>query len=372
MHSSCTQFSLSGFSSNQISAEYEYWEQSFTELALTPDLDRVLAEEPELVSGIEAAIENAIARAYGGINKHDYGEHQSHLFLQRILYRINRLCLFWYDDLENYTNERSLYLQKLRNQIENIWQEWELSLLHWDNLPQLDVEDVQQGLKERVKRDLNPEISPESAFLREEMSLIGYKHLLAIASLDGLVEGSRLSRILAGVANPVMCTLVKVLLEEYGNGRYQRKHSTFYAQMLAELGMSTQPEAYLDLVPWEVLACANHNFFTTERKREYLTYCGALTFFEVAGPASYRDYLTAARRLNLSEAALGYWDLHIREDERHGQWMLEDVALPLADMYPEQAWEILLGYDREKFMGQRATTAIVKSIRITEILAEQV
>ncbi|MCC5624593.1 iron-containing redox enzyme family protein, partial [Nostoc sp. CHAB 5715] len=39
----------------------------------------------------------------------------------------------------------------------------------------------------------------------------------------------------------------------------------------------------------------------------------------------------AAQRLGLSEAAMGYWELHIREDERHGRWMLDDVALPLAE-----------------------------------------
>lgn len=35
----------------------------------------------------------------------------------------------------------------------------------------------------------------------------------------------------------------------------------------------------------------------------------------------------------MSEKARGYWDLHIREDERHGRWMLNDVALPLAKSF---------------------------------------
>jgi hypothetical protein len=134
------------------------------------------------------------------------------------------------------------------------------------------------------------------------MTEAGYRHLLAIGSFDGLVEGSRLSRILGGAANEVQCTLTKVLLEEYGNGRYTRKHSTFFAQMLNEFGMNTEPEAYFDLVPWEVLACDNHNFLVTERKIYFLRYCGGLTYFEVAGPSWYRNYLAAAQRLQLSAA----------------------------------------------------------------------
>ena len=46
----------------------------------------------------------------------------------------------------------------------------------------------------------------------------------------------------------------------------------------------------------------------------------------------YRNYLAAAQRLGLSDDASGYWALHIKEDERHGRQMVEDVAVPLIDM----------------------------------------
>ena len=35
-----------------------------------------------------------------------------------------------YDDLRNYSNERSIYLAQLRNSIEEPWQQWELG--HFD------------------------------------------------------------------------------------------------------------------------------------------------------------------------------------------------------------------------------------------------
>ena len=53
---------------------------------------------------------------------------------------------------------------------------------------------------------------------------------------------------------------------------------------------------------------------------------------QVNGPSVYRTYLAAAQRLGLSEDASGYWELHIREDERHGRQMVEDVAVKLVDM----------------------------------------
>ncbi|HEY9801571.1 MAG TPA: iron-containing redox enzyme family protein [Leptolyngbyaceae cyanobacterium] len=338
--------------------EYDRAEQQFLLLLATEDLDNNLDQQAAIVNNFEEAVSTAIDAAYEA----DSNE-LAHRFLQRILYRINRLNLFWYDDLQHYTNERSLYLSSCRHQIEAAWQKWELAQVDVAALQKLDVK---QALIDRAKADLDPPLSAASHYIREEMSETGYRHLLAIGSFDGLVEGSRLSRILGGTANEVQCTLVRVLLEEYGNGRLSRKHSTFFAQMLAEFGMNTEPEGYFDLVPWEVLACANHNFLLTERRRYYLRYSGGLTYFEVAGPAAYRNYLAAAQRLGLSNAAMGYWELHIKEDERHGRWMLEDVALPLAERYPNDAWELVLGYDQEKLMGDRAAEAVVRSIRQAE------
>jgi Iron-containing redox enzyme len=341
---------------------YDTAEKQFIHFLDLEDLDKKLDAQLSSASEFESVLSNAIANAF----EKETSDESAHRFLQRTLYRINRLNLFWYDDLRHYANERSLYLQKWRNQIETAWQKWELAQFDVAGLQQLSVKDSKQALTERYSADLNPPLSVMCHYIRQEMTEVGYSHLLAIASFDGLVEGSRLSRILGGAANEVQCTLVRVLLEEYGNGRFSRKHSTFFAHMLSEFGLDTEPERYFDIVPWEVLAAANHNFLLTECKRYFLRYNGGLAYFEIAGPAAYRNYLAAAKRLGLSDAAMGYWELHIREDERHGLWMLQDVALPLADMYPNDAWQLVLGYDQEKFMGERAAKAVVHSIRETE------
>lgn len=52
--------------------------------------------------------------------------------------------------------------------------------------------------------------------------------------------------------------------------RLHKKHSTFFASMMAELGLEPQPEGYMDTAPWQLLACANHNFLLSERRAHYL------------------------------------------------------------------------------------------------------
>lgn len=341
---------------------YQKAEKQFISLLEMEDLDNKIIEQTDIFIEFEEALAYAIQAAYHP----PICEEAAHLFLMRILYQINRLNLFWYDDLQNYKNERSTYLRKIRDQIEEPWQAWELSQMDVESIKKLDVK---QALIERCKYDLNPPLTPDTRFMRERMSLTGYRHLLSIASFDGLVEASRLSRIIGGAANEIQATLTRVLFEEYGGGRLQRKHSTFFAQMLAELGLHTEPEAYFNIVPADILASINHNFLLTERKRHFLRYNGGLTYFEIAGPAIYQNYLTAAQRLGLSSAAMGYWELHIKEDERHGKWMLENVALPLAEMYPNDAWELVLGYDQEKLIGERAAKAVVLSIQDAEMAA---
>jgi hypothetical protein len=343
-------------------------EEIFARLVVAERLDEsARARTPEVVE-FERALDEALALTYDrGAAAEEAPDalraEAAHLFLQRVLYRVNRLKLFWYDDLRNYENERSEYLRAVRGRVEEAWQRWELAQLDPEAIRR---EDVREALRRRASEDVAPAPSACGLYFRDEVSEAGYRRLLAIASLDGLVEASQLSRTLGGVSNEIHAVMTKLLVEEYGGGRTARKHSTFFTSMLTELGMSAEPEAHFRLVPWEVLAAVNHSFLLSERKRFYLRYVGGLLHTETSVPAAFENYRAAAERLGMSEAARGYWELHIREDERHGRWMLEDVALPLAAKYPEEAWEIVLGYDQQKHLGERAGLAVERAAREAE------
>ncbi|WP_416666926.1 iron-containing redox enzyme family protein [Egbenema bharatensis] len=339
-------------------------EQQFIQLLDTEALDQALADQSVDPDEFERVLGNAIEIAYEKENVERKSiNHAAHRFLQRILYRINRLKLFWYDDLRNYTNERSSYLRQIRDRIEDAWQQWEASHL---DLSLYQGIDVQQALVERTTRDVDPPMSKEGLYFQQQVELAGYRQLVKIASLDGLVEASQLSRTLGGVANEVHSVLTRLLVEEYGAGRLGRKHSSYFTTMLEELGLQTEPEAYFDDVPWEILAIINHSFLLTERKRFFLRYIGGLLYGELTVPASFRYYQAAGQRLGLSDSAMSYWNLHIKVDELHGQWMLDDVAIPLIDQYPDDAWEMVFGYDQQRFMSDRAGAAVIQAVQAAD------
>ena len=336
-------------------ADYDWAYRNLLHLETFSELDRGLQADPSLARELEAALRTAPATAYSGA-----GADAAHLFLHRVLYRINRLKLFWYDDLTHYDNERSNYLRSVRDRIESPWQQWEAEKHDTRALRQLEVE---SALRDRAAADVNPPVGANGRFFAEDAGEPAYRKLLEIASLDGLVEASQLSRTLGGVGNEVHSMLTRLFLEEYGCGRLARKHSSYFEAMLSKLDMDTAPEAYFDAVPWEVLAAINHSFLLSERKRFFLRYIGGLLYTEVSVPAAFASYRACAQRLGFSAEAMAYWDLHIKEDERHGRWMLDDIALPLARRYPNDAWELVLGYDQQRLLSERAGAAVAAAAR---------
>jgi len=342
-----------------VNFDYQNSEKEFCKLLQLKDLDQKIAEKPSLIENFDNDLQSILSHSFAV----ESNESPSRLYLQRVLYRINRLKLFWYDELDNYANEDSIYLLNVRNRIESAWQAWESDPLNHKSLASMNVADE---LRECVARDLDPADTDENLYFRDEMTATGYQRLLAIASLDGLVEASQLSRVLGGAANEISSMITRIFLEEYGGGRLRRKHSSYFSAMLDEFGMNTKPEAYFDLVPWEVLANINHSFFLCDRNRHFLRYMGGLLYTEVSVPASFVNFRQAGTRLGLSPKAIEYWDLHIQEDIKHGQWMLDDVALPLAKRYRENAWELLLGYDQQRLFSVRAGKAVAESVKLSE------
>ncbi|MBN4054449.1 iron-containing redox enzyme family protein [Nitrospira defluvii] len=339
---------------------YESAETQFETLLETEALDLNLTSLHPIIRDFERTLEHALSAAYQDFPASE----TAHLFLQRVLYRINRLKLFWFDDLRRYENERSVYIRTIRAQIEEAWQLWERQ---WIDVPALKEIEVEESLREAARCDLESKPSEAGVFFRDHVREAGYRRLLEIASLDGLVEASQLSRMLGGVGNEIHSTLTKLFLEEYGGGRLSRKHSTFFEAMLSAFDMQTKPEAYFDVVPWEVLAGINHSFLLTECKRYFLRYMGGLLYTEVSVPSAFRNYSAAAKRLDLPQTAMGYWDLHIKEDARHGRWMLYDIALPLAKRYPADAWELVFGYKQQRLISRRAGDAIARLARIADL-----
>ncbi|HEY8515453.1 MAG TPA: iron-containing redox enzyme family protein [Candidatus Binatia bacterium] len=330
-------------------------------LISTPDLDVRARRDSCIAGALQSDLAHESERAWSVPDDvADDRTERARACVQRALYELNRLELYWFDDPGRYVNENSVTLARLHEALETPWQRWLLQRVPSDAVAD---DDPPEAIRTRAERDATPSDTADQRFFAEEIDLGGYRRLLEIASVNGLVEASQLSRALGGAPSPVQSTLTRIFLEEYGNGLPKKKHSTFFARMLEDQGMDATPEAYLDSVPWQVLGAINHAFTLAERKQLYLRFCGAFTFTEVSTPASFQGYARAAARLGLSDGHDDYWALHIREDRRHGAWMVEQVVQPLCERFPERRHELLLGYEQQRLVEGLAGAATARECR---------
>ncbi|HEY7520784.1 MAG TPA: iron-containing redox enzyme family protein [Methylomirabilota bacterium] len=330
-------------------AEARAADTQFAALTGTVNLERKLRANPAMAARFEGALARAVRSAYRASPDVD----AAHWLLQRTLYRVNRLGLFWYDEPRRYANERSPYLMAVRERIERAWQEWEMRALDVAALRRLEAP---LALRARVRAELRAPASAHGRYFAQATAPAGYCRLVQIAALEASSEVSHLARALAGPANNIQATLTRVLVE-------RQRQSTFFRAMLDACELSPEPEAYFERLPWEVLASINQSFLLSDRRRHFLRYMGALLYRETSTPAAFGEYRAAAARLGLSRRARDYWDAHVQHDARHGRWLLEGVALPLAAHHRGDAWEIVLGYDQQKLIAERAVGAIARAAR---------
>ena len=161
------------FGSNKTTCEIDYQDgqKQFDILLHMENLDRRIGEKISVLHTFEESLDIALSEAFNT----DSAEPK--LFLQRILYRINRLKLFWYDDLQNYANEASPYLASVRSRIENAWQDWETGHFDIESLQSLPIKDA---LRQRADNDLSPRPSGPGQYFRDEMTEAGYRQLLRL------------------------------------------------------------------------------------------------------------------------------------------------------------------------------------------------
>ena len=126
---------------------YDKAEEEFVRLIQNNNLDNAIKLNPDLMSDFEKVLNCALIDAY----RIDKGFARAHLFLQRILYYINRLKLFWFDDLANYINENSSVLFEIRLTLETEWIAWEESHIETESLNSLIAD---EALGKRVEEDL--------------------------------------------------------------------------------------------------------------------------------------------------------------------------------------------------------------------------
>ncbi|MBN1205480.1 MAG: iron-containing redox enzyme family protein [Myxococcaceae bacterium] len=192
-------------------------------------------------------------------------------------------------------------------------------------------------------------------------------YLLHKAS-DFLTEGAAMTGSLGGSSGPLQCSLLRVFMDEYGNGSLERKHSSLFKQAMASCGLETYPHCYLEDYLPSSLMMANYFHFICKSPRHFFQYLGAMYFAE-ATTTCFFEKLTAAFKeaLGTEKMDLSYFEEHIQVDQRHREIVLQELIIPAIEAYGDSILqEIYVGFECFRRLAGCAAADLAGQIRFAD------
>jgi hypothetical protein len=196
------------------------------------------------------------------------------------------------------------------------------------------------------------EEAPFMAFLaRSEHRAHHYRDFLIQSSADLLAEASASALGVIGEFGPPQSALFRILIDEFGYGVPERKHSYLYRLAMRGFGLDDRYNAYAPLFDTAALELHNAIHFLFQNPRNFFLQVGFLLFAETAYQRS-----TAANFRYLSQfhpsIDARYFGEHGHIDLHHTRMVLDDVVAPLVERHgTEVGGEIVAGaeFTRQAF-----------------------
>lgn len=203
---------------------------------------------------------------------------------------------------------------------------------------------------------------PDTAvYVAERMSLNEFRILVQEFAVDGLTEAQAFYYILPRLTLEAQMPMLRIMIDEFGSGNLKRAHTTLYVQLLEELGMPTELDAYIERTGNSSFEFVNLFFWLTLRAEDPSYFVGALTYLETAIPTFFECYVDACKRLGIKAHA--YYSEHQHIDAFHAQEGLRILrAMERTDtLNAEKAWQgVLLA---STITGGAFDTAVEKAVR---------
>jgi hypothetical protein len=192
-------------------------------------------------------------------------------------------------------------------------------------------------------------------------------YLLHKAS-DFLSEGAAMTGSLGGSSGPLQCALLRIFMDEYGNGSLERKHSSLFKRAMASCGLETYPHCYLEDYLPSSLMMANYFHFICKSPKHFFQYLGAMYFAE-ATTTCFFEKLTAAFKeaLGSSTLDLSYFEEHIHIDQRHREIVLQELIIPAIEAYGDGILQdVYVGFESFRRLAGCAAADLAQQIRFAD------
>jgi hypothetical protein len=170
---------------------------------------------------------------------------------------------------------------------------------------------------------------------------------------DFLSEASPMIRNVMGYYGPVQSEWFKVIIDEYGYGVHETKHSTLFENTMTSVGLSADLHRYWQYYLTSSLMMSNYFHYLGKNHEMFFRYLGALYYTEttlVPFCARAAELLTEVFG---DSADVTYFTEHVHIDTHHGRMALEKLIMPIVDYCGESVIpEIVRGFEEFQLVAQ--------------------
>jgi hypothetical protein len=212
--------------------------------------------------------------------------------------------------------------------------------------PSINLTDYIQGL---VVEQRTQGQTPFVAYLREcHHHEHHYRNFLIQSSADLLAEASASALGIVGEFGAPQSALFRILIDEFGYGVHERKHSVLYRAVMRDFGLCSEYNAYWPLFDTVTLELHNTIHYLFQNPRNFFMQIGFLLFAETAYQHSTRDHWQYLREF-YPKVDARYFAEHAHIDLHHTRIVIDEVIAPLLKTYGgEVGREIMVGAELTK------------------------
>ncbi len=218
-------------------------------------------------------------------------------------------------------------------------------------------------------------VAPENpfvAFLRTSPQREAhYRNFLLQASADLLAEASASALGVIGEFGPAQSALFRILIDEFGYGVHDRKHSVLYRAVMRGFGLPDEYNACWPLFDTAALRLHNTIHCLFQNPRYLFLQIGFLLHAETAYQRSTRDHFRYLAKFH-PEVDARYFGEHAHIDLHHTRMVIEEVAAPLVATHgPEVGVEIVAGAELTRQAFAQAGDQMLAVSRAFDTAVEQ-